>query len=565
MSSVYENDCYASKTIAQQLKEVHPLIFCNETAVAAAQAGGAGMENSTFVPNPLTSPALMVLASTAENHEGGRAPYPNQNGGDKEISSPYTTPFTMYRPGEPYPAPLYAPVPPFVRANMERGMQFMNQGTSSAFRPVSTSDTDSYHSAFSPAKKPKHDDNGFSPKTHESECSEMAMDYSTGHKSIKDERPSSISSAGISENYSDNERGTPDSEGRSLRKQRKKCVLDGQSPCCPVCGITLRAGEIEHHFTLEMEKLDRLVRCGRKSRDTTPQGRKNLSSPPVRRGKESPATEVVSQSRFETYLRIKCNRQARLTSRTKNKKRRPTEESCCPICNEKLSGTSEELNGHVELCLKKRGELEDENIDVEGDDEQYEEYTWAGQTRIRATTMLEGGFARSGFQTMCKRTSDEEVDLNVDGDDSEMYGRPQYNEADIIPCSSEEPNEEREREALRGAVLGTSSSSSIQPKASTSEEGMDVNEADKSPSHDTQLESNSSNVIEALKTKLKDRDADQKTKCLICMEAYNKPVTSIQCWHVHCEDCWLKTLGAKKLCPQCNMITSPGDLRRIYL
>lgn len=39
--------------------------------------------------------------------------------------------------------------------------------------------------------------------------------------------------------------------------------------------------------------------------------------------------------------------------RTKNKKRRPTEESCCPICNEKLSGTSEELNGHVELCLKK--------------------------------------------------------------------------------------------------------------------------------------------------------------------------------------------------------------------
>ena len=23
--------------------------------------------------------------------------------------------------------------------------------------------------------------------------------------------------------------------------------------------------------------------------------------------------------------------------------------------------------------------------------------------------------------------------------------------------------------------------------------------------------------------------------------------------------------GAKKLCPQCNMITSPNDLRRIYL
>lgn len=50
------------------------------------------------------------------------------------------------------------------------------------------------------------------------------------------------------------------------------------------------------------------------------------------------------------------------------------------------------------LFFQQRGELEDENIDVEGDDEQYEEYTWAGQTRIRATTMLEGGFASKSCQ-----------------------------------------------------------------------------------------------------------------------------------------------------------------------
>ena len=34
----------------------------------------------------------------------------------------------------------------------------------------------------------------------------------------------------------------------------------------------------------------------------------------------------------------------------------------------------------------------DEDIDVEGE-EDYEEYTWAGQTRIRATSMLHGGVA----------------------------------------------------------------------------------------------------------------------------------------------------------------------------
>lgn len=44
---------------------------------------------------------------------------------------------------------------------------------------------------------------------------------------------------------------------------------------------------------------------------------------------------------------------------------------------------------------QQRNEGEEEAVDVEGDveGEQYEEYTWAGQTRIRATTLLEGGFA----------------------------------------------------------------------------------------------------------------------------------------------------------------------------
>ena len=38
---------------------------------------------------------------------------------------------------------------------------------------------------------------------------------------------------------------------------------------------------------------------------------------------------------------------------------------------------------------------EDENVDVEGegDSGMYEEYEWAGQRRIRATTLLVGGFA----------------------------------------------------------------------------------------------------------------------------------------------------------------------------
>ena len=53
--------------------------------------------------------------------------------------------------------------------------------------------------------------------------------------------------------------------------------------------------------------------------------------------------------------------------------------------------------------------------------------------------------------------------------------------------------------------------------------------------------------------------------CNVCMDAYSKPGVSVACWHVHCEQCWLRALGAKKLCPQCKEIVRPRDLRRVYL
>lgn len=43
-------------------------------------------------------------------------------------------------------------------------------------------------------------------------------------------------------------------------EQRKRSLLDGQTPCCPVCGITLRSGEVEAHYIMELEKLDKISR-----------------------------------------------------------------------------------------------------------------------------------------------------------------------------------------------------------------------------------------------------------------------------------------------------------------
>ncbi|KAG8132297.1 hypothetical protein E2320_010158, partial [Naja naja] len=80
----------------------------------------------------------------------------------------------------------------------------------------------------------------------------------------------------------------------------------------------------------------------------------------------------------------------------------------------------------------------------------------------------------SGF-VMCsgKENPDSDADLDVDGDDTLEYGKPQYHfldiytEADIIPCTGEEPGEAKEREALRGAVLnGGTPSTRITPEFS---------------------------------------------------------------------------------------------------
>ncbi|XP_044157030.1 E3 ubiquitin-protein ligase RNF220 isoform X4 [Bufo gargarizans] len=292
--------------------------------------------------------------------------------------------------------------------------------------------------------------------------------------------------------------------------------------------------------------------------------------------------------REETFLRVRANRQTRLNARIgKMKRRKQDEGQVCPLCSRPLSGSEEEMSRHVELCLAKRETCmnEDDSVDIENENgHRFEEYEWCGQKRIRATTLLEGGFRGTGF-IMCsgKETHDSDADLDVDGDDTLEYGKAQYTEADVIPCTGEEPGEAKEREALRGAVLngGTPSTrittefskwgNDEMPSTSNGESSKQeaMQKTCKNSDIEKITEQSAVTTFEALKARIRELERQlsrgDRYKCLICMDSYTMPLTSIQCWHVHCEECWLRTLGAKKLCPQCNTITSPGDLRRVYL
>lgn len=203
--------------------------------------------------------------------------------------------------------------------------------------------------------------------------------------------------------------------------------------------MTVRPQELEQHFAQE---LDRLYKVS----STTPRPRSSRSSGPAGHPQDHPhapllhapsAADGTPQGRWETYKRIKANRQVRNIEeqsiikgfpipkrkenvakerdkflflpfcffnqariRVKNRKRKADEPSC-PVCSERLSGTPEELNQHVERCLNKHNGnpagqnpgIDDEEVDVEGDPETFEEYEWAGQRRVRATSMLVGGFS----------------------------------------------------------------------------------------------------------------------------------------------------------------------------
>ncbi|XP_072430513.1 E3 ubiquitin-protein ligase RNF220a isoform X6 [Chiloscyllium punctatum] len=558
------------------------------------------MENSSYLPNPLASPALMVLASTAEASRDATIscqqprPFGVPVSVDKDVHIPFTngsyTFASMYHrqggvpgafPNRDFPPQLLHLHHQFAPPNLDcTPISMLNHSGVGAFRPfASAEDRDSYQSAFTPAKRLKN--------CHENESPHLRFSDSEGKEyEFTAQLPSSSPSSlklddtgkkvfAVSGLISDRENSASPEENRNERCKKKATLYDTQAPICPICQVLLRPNELQDHMEQELEKLTQNTCKHSMLKDSTIQGtvKPVLLSAPIKREGESPTASPVSaddthhSDRYQTFLRVRSNRQARLNARIgKNKRKKASEDG--------------QRDGS---CTN-----DDESVDIEnesGSVNRFEEYEWCGQKRIRATTLLEGGFRGSGFVTCSsKENHDSDADLDVDGDDTLEYGKPQYTEADIIPCTGEEPGEAKEREALRGAVLngGTPSNritpefskwaSDEMPSTSNGESGkleVQTQKTCKNSEIEKISEDATVTTIEALKARIRELERQlsrgDRYKCLICMDSYSMPLTSIQCWHVHCEECWLRTLGAKKLCPQCNTITSPGDLRRVYL
>ncbi|XP_058887628.1 E3 ubiquitin-protein ligase RNF220a isoform X6 [Acipenser ruthenus] len=589
------------------------------------------MESSSYLPNPLASPALMVLASTAEASRDASIPcqQPRPFGVpvsmDKEVHIPFTngsyTFASMYHrqgavpggfPSRDFPPSLLHLHHQFAPPNLDCSpISMLNHSGVGAFRPFASvpddRDGSGYQSAFTPAKRLKGClEADASPHLRYSDSDGKEYDY--GGAQISSSSPGSLKAAEdagkklfvVSGLLSDCDT-SPSPEDRHERCKKKASLYDSQAPICPICQVLLRPGELQDHMEQEMNRLTQLHLSKNPAlKDSiTPNTPKSiLLSVHIKREGESPTASPLSSEdthhsdRYQTFLRVRANRQTRLNARIgKMKRRKPEDGQVCPLCSAPLAGTEEEMSRHVEQCLFKREGacgMEDDSVDIDGENgNRFEEYEWCGQKRVRATSLLEGGFRGTGFVTCStKENHDSDADLDVDGDDTLEYGKAQYTEADVIPCSGEEPGEAKEREALRGAVLnGGTPSTRITPEfskwasdempstsngeSSKQEAASTAQKTCKNSDIDKITEDSTVTTLEALKARIRELERQlargDRYKCLICMDSYTMPLTSIQCWHVHCEECWLRTLGAKKLCPQCNTITSPGDLRRVYL
>nr|XP_023671722.1 E3 ubiquitin-protein ligase RNF220 isoform X3 [Paramormyrops kingsleyae] len=595
------------------------------------------MESSSYLPNPLASPALMVLASTAEASRDASIPcqQPRPFGVpvsvEKEVHLPFTngsyTFASMYHrqgavpggfPSRDFPPSLLHLHHQFAPPNLDcTPISMLNHSGVGAFRPFASPPEErdgaaaGYQSAFTPAKRLKGClEAEASPHLRYSDAEGKEYDY--GGTQIPSSSPGALKAVedagkkifAVSGLLSDRE-ASSSPEDRIERCKKKASLYDTQAPVCPICQVLLRPGELQEHMEQEMERLTHMhlsKNPAHKDVSTAPGTPKSLLlSVHIKREGESPVLSPLSSEdlhhsdRYQTFLRVRANRQTRLNARIGKMKRRKADDGqVCPLCSRPLAGTEEHMSRHVEECLLQREGAchpDDDAADLDGENgTRFEEYEWCGQKRVRASALLEGGYRGTGFATCStKESHDSDADLDVDGDDTLEYGKAQYTEADIIPCSGEDQGEAKEREALRGAVLnGGTPTHRITPEFSkwASDEMPSTSNGDgakqdgsgptgatprtcKNSDIEKITEESTVTTFEALKARIRELEKQvlrgDRYKCLICMDSYTMPLASIQCWHVHCEECWLRTLGNKKLCPQCNTITSPGDLRRVYL
>ncbi|GBM37083.1 hypothetical protein AVEN_138135-1, partial [Araneus ventricosus] len=187
-----------------------------------------------------------------------------------------------------------------------------------------------------------------------------------------------------------------------LRRTRRSSKRKKDSDlCCPICGLTLREPELESHFNQEVEKLSKIPKTARKpKRDDS-----GINT---------------------TFVQVRSNRLNRLTAKVAQYTEKAKSTVKCPVCKLWIYGSEEEMNNHVALCFQNDESDEPINVEDDDDNESFEEYEFGDETRIRAISLVPGGYRSLQGQNAKRSRVEDDEDLDVDVDDTIAFGQPQY-------------------------------------------------------------------------------------------------------------------------------------------
>lgn len=224
-------------------------------------------------------------------------------------------------------------------------------------------------------------------------------------------------------------------------------------------------------------------------------------------------------------------------------------EIVCPVCLETVFGDPEVTEAHVDACL----------VHVTSRPHEQTEVGIGGPSRTRATDCVnlaglippkniskfsgvQVSVVASGFHVRDTNHKDVEGEIDVDGDDEDIFGRAQFTEVDILSAS-------KSMNSSGGSEATVEIEETSEPLV---KRPLSYPQPVSSPSPSSRLANN-----------VQEQSTPPPT-CRICLDPYAEPTISTQCWHACCRKCWLRCLESR-LCPICKRITTASDLRRIYL
>ncbi|KZT71476.1 hypothetical protein DAEQUDRAFT_744178 [Daedalea quercina L-15889] len=396
---------------------------------------------------------------------------------------------------------------------------------------------------------------------------------------------------------------------------------------CPICHDPIPIRLLEKHGELEMARVDEIIHqigsaevladaepdegMTSRSRRSAVKARKSLSSRPSGQNLASTSELTLDQitKTVRTIRNHRKQRHAKLRELTREEdetqwwggrhgsRRGESEEgTVCPVCGRVVAGDTDVVEAHVDSCLAHTSSLEQDTAHrstPEGEDDDLQ-VDIDGEGLVESVT-AGVSFRGTGFDIRDRNQQDVDEEIDVDGEDDVLFGAAQFTEGDIIPLANGhhdgDPSSNAELNTSAGHAGGRSTilrdlvatGKLVRRKLDdvgdlkrtmkrTMNEVMGIAEAEEVDQaiEKARRDKDDATLIQALESKVQlmvmtRGSSSTSLLCRICLDAYAEPTVSTGCWHTCCRECWLRCLGATKLCPICKRITAACELRRVYL